>query len=397
MMAYTAKPEKARVASLDKEKGIVIVELDKTLFYPGGGGQPHDTGRIFSESFEGEVVEAYKDGKRVLLKVRPLKGELAQGEEVVQEINQERRRKLSRMHTGEHLLFQCILRTLKEASVEKVSLGTEESSLFLSTPKKLSWRELVKAEELANKKIQEGLNVAEHVVPRDKVKELFPEARTRLDRVKSEKIRVVEIGGFDYSACGGTHVSNTREIGSILITGYNSVGSGRYEVRFRVDALKELFSMAGALRMIEDALETERPRLVERAERLASEEKRLRNEVRRLQSLLQPEPEVIPSEKADVLFCSFENFEKKQLIEQANRLKKDRAVVCAMNKREEKGCEAIILAGEKTGIDAGELFKCLAKKLGGRGGGREGFAMGMLDTGDEEKIKKAIAGCLSDE
>lgn len=139
------------VKSIKEDK---FVEFNDTIFYPGGGGQPCDTGIIKNNSFEGEVVEVYKENNNIIHTVKNKKGNLKVGDAVELVINKERREKLVRMHTGEHILFKSLEIILKDVTLNKIKLEEDESSLFVNT-KEVTWDKLFEAEDMVNKIIAE--------------------------------------------------------------------------------------------------------------------------------------------------------------------------------------------------------------------------------------------------
>ncbi len=151
---------KAEVTNIIAEEGYLLVELDQSIFYPGGGGQPCDLGILESGSFKGHVVEAFRKNGNIIHKVKVIEGTVKEGEEITQKIDRERRVRLTRMHTGEHILFKSLEKSLGEISLTKIDLDEEESSLFI-TAADATWEKLLHAEELANAVIGEDRQIVE--------------------------------------------------------------------------------------------------------------------------------------------------------------------------------------------------------------------------------------------
>ena len=225
----------------DKEGFVAIAK--KSPFYPDGkGGQLGDRGKI------GDA-----DVKKVIQKTgfifHIIDKEIAPGEYEVQ-IDEARRKDIAAQHTAQHILSAAFVEV---AGIETVSfhMGEEISTIDLKASPIL--KEVVdEAENLANKIILENRKVKEHIVKKDEVQK-FPLRKPLSEKVKGN-VRIIEVEGFDYSACGGFHVKSTGEIGIVKIVDYEKVkGSltriyyvagmrALREFRKRVDILKRLTS-----------------------------------------------------------------------------------------------------------------------------------------------------------
>ncbi|MFH1590909.1 MAG: DHHA1 domain-containing protein [archaeon] len=382
-----------KIIEVNPQGDRLQVMLDDCIFYPGGGGQPYDLGIISNDSFSGDVVEMIKENGNVTLIIAPIEGSLQAGDTLIQKVDEARRSELARMHSAEHLLFGCIHETLKEVNVVKVELEPGESTLFIKTKEDVDWERLVKIEVLVNEKIKADLPLTEHIVARDKAQETFPKARIRLDRIKAEELRVIEIDGFDFSACGGTHVRSTGDIKNVLITGFNAIGADQYEIRFTLDVMHALYQLAGIARQVSGVLGIEYDRVIERITGLLKTAEQQKEKLRTLQSQASVEPERIGIGDTTLLFHVFSDYEKKQLIEQANRLKADKTVVCLLNQTD-KGTQVVVVCGDGVKKDAPAILAELNSRFGGRSGGRGDFAMGSVEKDDIESIKKTIQETL---
>ena len=211
----------SRVAEV---RGDWIV-LERTAFYPGGGGQEADRGELSGLA----VVEVRRDNGNILHKVPGhhfLPGETVRGE-----IDWARRYDLMMGHTGEHLLFSCLQSISPEISVVKISITHEKKSVIINGP--LDWSMVGLAEKRAMDAIVSRLAVSERTVSRDDP--CLEEARVKMDRIHGDTVRIVEIGDLDRAACSGLHVRNTSELGMLLVTGLTSARpTGDLEVEFEV-------------------------------------------------------------------------------------------------------------------------------------------------------------------
>lgn len=162
---------------------------------------------------------------------------------------------MSRLHTGEHILFKSMQLILGEIRFVRVFLtiknGRPFGELTVITSSPLNWEVVKEIELLVNKVIWEARGVKTYIIPKNK---LEPDVRVR-DTILSrlEEIRVVEIEGFDKTACSGTHVENTREIGLLKITDWKllneSVNEYKIEFTVHLDALD--FSLSTTNMVIE--------------------------------------------------------------------------------------------------------------------------------------------------
>ncbi len=194
--------------------GSWLVSLEKTAFYPESGGQRADKGTIngFPVVHVFNVEGDKKAGKdeeifHVVETGKPISGQ------VKCSIDMEHRLSNMRQHTGQHILSRCFS-NLCDADTVSSRLGAAECTVDIDLPK-LSVERLADVEHDANRVVRENLPVTARNLSSPKARALplrkMPDMKGR--------IRVVEIKEFDWSACGGTHVAHTGEIGHILITG----------------------------------------------------------------------------------------------------------------------------------------------------------------------------------
>ncbi len=195
----------ARVASVGEFKGKPAVELDQTAFYPEGGGQPADRGTLAGVS----VLDCQKtDGKVWHILEKPLAAEV--GVSVSGKLDAERRFHNMQKHTGQHLLSAVFV---KEGwPTASVHFGLEESTLDLSG-RELTGELLRKVEERANRLIFQNIPVKIFWA----TEEELPALGLRKTPEVFGKYRIVEIERVDLSACGGTHLDSTGQIGLLKI------------------------------------------------------------------------------------------------------------------------------------------------------------------------------------
>jgi len=209
---------RARVVAVD-ERGI---RLDRTVFYPTGGGQPGDTGVLrLADGTAIAIADTVKgDGADEVIHVPARDSTPPQpGAEVTVEIDWERRHRLMRMHTCLHLLCAVV-----PGAVTGGSVGDGRGRLDFDVPGASLDKEAINA--ALNRLIGEGLAVAPRWID-DAELAAQPEL-VRTMSVKpptgTGKVRLLEIDGVDLQPCGGTHVRNTAEIGAVEITKIENKG-----------------------------------------------------------------------------------------------------------------------------------------------------------------------------
>ncbi|KSW11661.1 alanine--tRNA ligase [Pyrodictium occultum] len=224
-------------------KGVYLV-LDRTAFYPTGGGQLHDTGVVRLCGEEYRVVRVEKvDGVIVHVLDREPPGGCS---EAWGRIDWERRYRLMRHHTAVHVLLGAARRVLGnhvwQAGAEKTP---EKARLDITHYELPSSEEVRRIEELANKAILERIPVEARIMDRNEAEKVYGFRLYQGGVPMSAKIRVLRIGDWDVEACFGTHVSNSAEIGSVKITRVEKLQDG--VVRFELVAGSEVARYASEL------------------------------------------------------------------------------------------------------------------------------------------------------
>jgi len=218
---------KAKVVELNRDDGRVL--LDRTVFYPGGGGQPHDTGSLVIGDDRIEVSRVTQDSRGVWHWVDVLP---PIGTEVVGEIDWERRYTLMRTHTAMHAMCGVVWERF-QSPVTGGNMTPGEGRLDFEIPQ---WdpedREPIEAE--LNRQLALARRVEVSFLDRaeaDRDPSLIRTKVSLLPRSLTE-VRVIDIVGLDRQADGGTHVDSTGEVGAIRITKTESKGKGFRRIRF---------------------------------------------------------------------------------------------------------------------------------------------------------------------
>jgi misacylated tRNA(Ala) deacylase len=212
----------ASVVALDEDgRGIA---LDRSAFYPGGGGQPADSGMLIASGVGYAIKRAKKAGELVFHYVEGEDPLPAIGEAIQGQVNWERRYQLMRTHTAMHVLCGVIFRDYG-ASVTGGDMDPLQGRMDFEF--ETMQRELVdQIQEAVNLEVAAAREVRVAILPREEAFQIPDLIRTKINLLPEgiQQVRVVEIVGLDLQADGGTHVRNTAEIGSIRVVDYKSKG-----------------------------------------------------------------------------------------------------------------------------------------------------------------------------
>jgi misacylated tRNA(Ala) deacylase len=227
------KEAKAKVIKADKK----FIVLDKTIFYPNSGGQPFDTGIMerVSDRTEFKVVYAGKFGEDISHEVD--KEGLKAGDEVECRIDWGRRYVFMRYHTADHVLTRVIMNETG-ARITGNQISPEKSRIDFDL-EKFDKDAFLKYADAANTIIAKNLPVIKYFMPKEEAIK-NPDLFQLKDRLPPDvkELRIVQIGpdgcAFDTSACGGTHLNNTSEIGRIEVIGAENKGAARRRIYFVV-------------------------------------------------------------------------------------------------------------------------------------------------------------------
>src|SRR5215467_10456496 len=207
------------IESLERE-GKHAVVLDRTAFYPTSGGQVHDTGKLLLEdNREVAVVEVAdeEDGRILHFTAEPL----AAGTAVHGAVDAARRRDHMQQHSGQHVLSAAFIRLFNMPTVS-FHMGAESCTIDLETAS-LTPSQVQEAERLANEVVLEDRPVAVRFVPPEEARQL---GLRKLPPKQTGDLRLIDIADFDLTACGGTHVRSTGQIGGILLRKTEKVKQG---------------------------------------------------------------------------------------------------------------------------------------------------------------------------
>jgi misacylated tRNA(Ala) deacylase len=235
-----ARSVEARVVSVDDADGAPLIVLDRTVFYPGGGGQPSDRGLVLrtSDDRSWTVRGASKSGGDIVHELDPEAagddGPPAVGDVVSVDLDWARRLALMRTHTALHALCGVVWRdygALVTGGNMEPGAGRMDFEF-----ERMSGDLVGEIEAKVNDELLAAREVRVSVLPRDEAFAIPDLIRTKVNLLPPgiEEIRTIEIVGLDLQADGGTHVANTSEVGSIRVTGYESKGRINKRIRLQL-------------------------------------------------------------------------------------------------------------------------------------------------------------------
>ncbi|MEU8182391.1 alanyl-tRNA editing protein [Micromonospora sp. NPDC049044] len=218
------------VLHADPEQGIV---LDRSAFYPGGGGQPPDHGVLLWQGVQTRIVGTRKGDDLYLI---PAEGDPLPpaGSEVVGALEDERRTRLMRTHSGLHVLCGVVFRDFG-ALVTGGNMEPGEARMDFNLPE-VPPDFKSRIEELVNAEVAADRSVATRVLPRTEALALPDIIRTQSNLIPpdEQEVRIVDIVGLDVQADGGTHVASTAQIGKVQVVKVESKGRANRRVRVRL-------------------------------------------------------------------------------------------------------------------------------------------------------------------
>ena len=203
------------------DEGVI---LDKTIFYPGGGGQIYDTGYIIKDDNRYRVSRVFKESNEIYHVIE--ENDLSVGDQVHLKLDWDRRYRIMRLHTSLHIIGAVMY---KDYNVLITGSNIQEDRARIDFPmEEMNKERALEIVAKANNIALEGHDVKVYFMPVEealKHKELFRVAdQSKYLKYLKEEVRIVEIVDVDIELDGGTHVKNTREIGEIVFLKYESKG-----------------------------------------------------------------------------------------------------------------------------------------------------------------------------
>jgi alanyl-tRNA synthetase len=401
---YTEPYTKEFDARVLKTTNDGYVILNKTCFYPEGGGQPADHGFLLFQELTAEVVEVLKVGNVIVHKIVgsfPKEGSVVRGI-----LDWNRRYSLMKAHTATHLVNGAARRVLGEHVWQHgTQKGLENSRLDISHYKRLTPEEIHKIEALANEAIMANMHVETTWMTRNEAESRYGFRLYQGGAVPGKDIRVVKTGDWDVEACAGTHLKNTSEVGFLKIVYTERVQDGVERLAYAVglEALKAVQRHENVLWKVSETLNAPIEKMDKTAERLVADLKEANIEKRRLIKELASKESAVNTLGVAGAVLEFngiklakrdfqESIEVSRLVQTASEMiKRDETIVALFHGSDGKTARILIMAGKtavEKGVNAGEVLKQVSPLIGGGGGGRRDFAQGGGTM--TEKLMEAV-------
>jgi len=366
-------------------EGRPAVVLNRTGFYPESGGQPSDRGTLGGAV----VLHVFEEGERI---VHLLDRELAGPEEVRGVIDWARRFDHMQQHSGQHILSQSFIELL-EGETRSFHLGEQSSTLEIGIGS-ISEEELEKVELRANEVVFEDREIRTYFVEADEIATV----PLRRPPKKEGTIRVVEVSGFDYSACGGTHCRRTGEIGLIKIIRWDKIRNNlRFEFLCGGRARQDYRDKNRSVLEISRKFSIHEREAARAVEKVLEEARQSRKRLRQLQEVLAgfEARELVEKEAGWMVRKVFidKTAEEAKLLALNIIRVAERAVLFAVRGAERD--HFIFACSEKMPLNLRELVPLVMERARGKGGGSPTLVEIVAEAGgDLEGVLNAAAEYL---
>lgn len=372
------------VAQSERVSGWTAVALDRTAFYPTGGGQPSDTGTLN----DARVVECIDDDENAIWHV--LQGRAPDvGSMVKGRVDWPRRLDHMQQHTGQHILSQAFV-TLFNAPTHSFRVLDQscEIDVDLQSP---TTALIEKAVELANNVIWEDRAITVRNVSSEEAAEL----PLRKDPVRHGELRLISIEGFDLTPCGGTHAYHTGEVGMIAVRSWERAkGLTRIEWVAGCRALADYRRANQTARDVAAHFSSGRDDTPELVEKIVDENKELHRRLRVLEEFAAKAEadELISGDESKgethIFVRIFDDRDAESLRRLALALIAHPKTVALMGSREQDSARLIFARSADLDFDMNQMMRDACAMLDGRGGGKPDLAQG---GGKKiEKLNEAI-------
>ena len=397
----TAIVKEDEIVEMINEGEKAIIVLNETSFYAEGGGQAGDIGTLENEEAIFEVVDTRKGANNTIKHIGFVKkGQIKVSDALESKVNKEVRMASARNHTATHLLHEALKEVLGDHVNQAGSLVTPERLRFDVTHfEPISKEELKAVEEKVNKAILDALEVNCEIMNINDAKEKG--AMALFGEKYGNEVRVVSMGDYSVELCGGTHLTNTSQVGLFKILSEGGVAAGvrRIEAITGHAVYEYLTNRDNMINEVCSALKTKEDNLVQRANHLVEENKALAKELHEtktklnlqsVDSLLDAKVEI---NGVNLLCAKFEDIDMNTLKETADTLrdKVGSGVVVLSNVADNK-VNFVVTATQdviEKGIHSGNIVREVAKIANGKGGGRPNMA--QAGATDVSKVDEALS------
>jgi alanyl-tRNA synthetase len=376
----------ATIVERSQHEGNLALVLDGTYFYPTSGGQPADSGRLNGQPVRDVYVR--DDGAVVHVVEGGVWDDVVAGE-----IDWTRRFDHMQQHTGQHILSQAFIRV---AAAETVSFHLSDNSVTIDLDTDLLQPPQIEAAELlANRVIWEDRPVAVRMVAVNQAAELD---LRKLPPVDGEQVRLIDIADFDLTACGGTHVARTGEVGMIKIIKLERQ-RGQLRVSFLCGqrALLDYREKNSLVNQLSTSLTTGAEQIAASVDSMRDELQAARRQLRHQQNrLLDFEADSLLASAAEyrgvsIVRCAFDSRDPAELKALASRIGARSGAVALLGTGGERSLLILMRSADAPG-QMDQLLKQVLPLLGpAGGGGSPQFAQGGGPPAPAGQIERALA------
>ena len=372
---------KAKIVEIIDDYYLV---LDQTLFYPTGGGQIHDTGKITAEGEDYHVVDVFKVGTNIIHKLKE-KCSLFKGTEIEGEIDGKRRLAIMRHHTAVHVVNNAAREVLGghiwQAGADK---APEKARLDITHYQAISFEELQQIEKLANQVVFEHRVIEKNDRDRDAAEKEYGFHIYQGGVVPGKVLHIVSINGWDIEACGGTHLDNTGDIGIIKLVGSERIQDGivRLEILAGEPALNYIQKQERILKDASQILSVEPkilPKTVNRFFKEWKEQKKTIESLNKKIAKIQYSSRKIESKRinsTDIIVQETVGNQKELIVKASEAVKNFEDGICILISSDDKKVTIVGCKSSKSKVDIVGIIKELSAIAGGSGGGKGDLALG---------------------
>lgn len=372
------------VIKVEKDDKYYVI-LDRTIFYPHlAGGQPKDKGTI-----EGiEVIDVYEENDKVIHVLR----EDLYTDKVNLSIDWDNRFDLMQQHTGQHLL-SANLYSLYNAETDSFHFGKDSVSININK-ETFSEKEARQIEFLTNRMILSNLKINSYYPDSEELSDM----PIRKIPMTDDYIRVVEITGLDYSACCGTHLDTTGEIGLVKIKKWHS-NNGVTKIEFVCGnrALRDYSKKNNYISDLTKLLLTSEDKLIERTSSILDQNSKLEKEIKSLKEdlteykgeLLLGASRVINGVK--LIMHKFEDEDFKDVTRISSYLDQKENIIQIYSIEDVDTVRFIVTRSKNIKIDLNSIFNDIKKEINVKGGGSNKSIQGAIDSKYLETLVNTFA------
>jgi len=379
----------------------VAVILDRTPFYGEAGGQVGDTGTLAGGTDTAfEVIDTQRDGTLILHIGHLKRGRLQVGQRLTAKVDVVRRAAIRRAHSATHLLHYALRKNLGETATQRGSKVEKDQFRFDFAHKRaLTPEEILQVEDDINARISDGAPVATRLMRLDEAKKLG--AMALFGEKYPDPVRVVSMGEFSVELCGGTHLTNTGQVGFCKIVAEEPVAKGvrRVVAMTGPRALQRIRDTENLLKELVTLMKTRQPEDLPRRITV------LQDELRELKKKLDAQTSQSVAEVADEFLAQAEQVGGVKIIARSTEVTNRDTLREFIDRLRGKGGPVAILLGSAAdgkvaltaavskeligrGLSASDCVRAAAKIVGGGGGGRPDLA--EAGGKNPEKLAEAL-------